>query len=151
MRDQRAPHAVTLLLDTRTGVLLAEATDGPPGPVTGLLTEYLGSAVELGCARPLEVLTLPPLEEAGAAETVRIRVSGYYHNSLVEGPGRRTSVLLTGCTLGCKGCWVPDLHPAGNGVLVSPTNLAAVLLDPAFERDGVSILGGEPVRRIVGA
>jgi hypothetical protein len=31
------------------------------------------------------------------------------------------------------------------------TRLADALLDPAYERDGVSLLGGEPVRRIVGA
>src|SRR5262245_11796478 len=67
-----------------------------------------------------------------------------YHNSLVEGPGRRSSVLLQSCPLQCCGCWVPQLHEEQAGSMVSVERLAEALLDPAFERDGVSILGGEP-------
>jgi anaerobic ribonucleoside-triphosphate reductase activating protein len=74
-----------------------------------------------------------------------VRVAGYYHHSLVEGPGRRSSVLLAGCDLACPGCWVPNLHPSGAGSLVPVDIMAAALLDPAHERDGVSILGGEPM------
>lgn len=41
-------------------------------------------------------------------------------------------------------CWVPQLHPADAGHLVAVNRLADALLDPAFDRDGVSLLGGEP-------
>ncbi|MGH2458799.1 MAG: 4Fe-4S single cluster domain-containing protein [Chloroflexota bacterium] len=71
-------------------------------------------------------------------------MAGYYHDSLVEGPGRRSCVLFSGCDLACSGCWVPHLNPADGGTSVSVDRLAAALLDPAFERDGVSLLGGEP-------
>ena len=37
-----------------------------------------------------------------------------------------------------------QLHSEDKGELVSATRLAAELLDPKYERDGVSILGGEP-------
>jgi organic radical activating enzyme len=40
---------------------------------------------------------------------------------------------------------VPHLHSAGAGALVPVDVMAAALLDPAYERDGVSILGGEPM------
>lgn len=42
------------------------------------------------------------------------------------------------------GCWVPRLHPTDAGRLVSARRVASLLLDPAYERDGVSILGAEP-------
>jgi anaerobic ribonucleoside-triphosphate reductase activating protein len=48
------------------------------------------------------------------------------------------------CPLKCKGCWVENLHGEQAGESVSVARLAENLLDSKFERDGVSILGGEP-------
>lgn len=48
------------------------------------------------------------------------------------------SFTLDNCLLG------PELHDSNAGVLVPANRLAAALLDPNYERDGVSILGGEP-------
>jgi anaerobic ribonucleoside-triphosphate reductase activating protein len=79
-----------------------------------------------------------------------VRIAGYYHNSLMEGPGRRSSVLFQFCPLACKGCWVPHLHNSDGGELASVSTLAEKLLDPTFERDGVSILGGEPFAQAEG-
>src|SRR5262249_23640426 len=62
-----------------------------------------------------------------------------------EGPGRRSSVLLSGCDVACRGCWVPQLHPLAVGTLVPVDRPAEALLDPAYQRDGVSILGREPL------
>jgi len=39
---------------------------------------------------------------------------------------------------------IPALHTPEAGTLVPVDCLAEALLDPAYERDGVSILGGEP-------
>jgi anaerobic ribonucleoside-triphosphate reductase activating protein len=39
---------------------------------------------------------------------------------------------------------VPYLHPEDAGVLVDTDRMAEALLDPAYQRDGISILGGEP-------
>lgn len=140
-------RALTVLLDTLTGTVLVEEPGLLPDTLRSLLVDGLGRGREMGCARPLEVLRPPATPELDPAPTPRVRVSGYYHNSLVEGPGRRSSVLLSGCTLNCPGCWSADLHPAESGVLVPADRLADALLDPAYERDGVSFLGGEPVQQ----
>lgn len=125
-------------------MLLIEAPERLPDAVVHDLTGFLGSGQSIGCARPRELI-FPPDQSANDSEQgPLVRISGYYHNSLIEGPGRRSCVLLSGCDLKCKGCWVPFLHPTDTGRLVSARRVAASLLDPAYERDGVSILGGEP-------
>jgi anaerobic ribonucleoside-triphosphate reductase activating protein len=111
------------------------------------LGALLGPGAEMGCARPLAMLPPPILAEDELATSACVRISGYVHDSLVEGPGRRTSVFFSGCTLGCLGCWVPHLHSREAGTLVPVDRLADALLDPAHDRDGVSILGGEPFQQ----
>ncbi len=108
------------------------------------LTANLGAGQETGCARPLVVLPPPVVSPIKKVESVCVRIAGFYHDSLCEGPGRRSSVLFQSCPLRCKGCWVPELHSEEAGELVPVTRLAAELLDPKYERDGVTILGGEP-------
>ncbi len=137
------PH-LELILDTASGAVLLAAPDRLPPELRAYLAERLGPGQELGCARPLAILPPPAATPREGTSRSCLRVQGYYHDSLVEGPGRRTSVLLAGCDIGCDGCWVPFLHPADAGVLVPVERLAEVLLDSAYERDGVSILGGEP-------
>ena len=113
-----------LTLDVMTGtVLLAEPDRSPPG-LHEQLAALLGPGRELGCARPLGVLPPPIVPARDASGSRHLRVAGYYHNSLVEGPGRRSSVLVAGCTLGCPGCWVPSLHPSDGGRPV-PVDLLA--------------------------
>lgn len=135
---------ITITLDSVTGAVLTAEPDRLPKEFRDQLTRLLGSGVELGCARPLEVVPPPSRFPAESVGTACVRVAGYYHNSLVEGPGRRSSVLLSGCALACPSCWVPALHAPEAGTLVPVDYLAEALLDPAYERDGVSILGGEP-------
>lgn len=138
---------LALTLDTVTGIVLVEAPDRLPAMVRYRLVDLLGEGVSFGCARPLAVLPPPEGDPEERTSTPSVRISGYYHNSLVEGPGRRTSALLSGCDLACPGCWVPDLHPVKAGTLVSVDRLAEALMDPAYERDGVSFLGGEPMQQ----
>ena len=137
------PH-LSITFDTTTGSVLIEHPERQTQALREKLEHLLGPGQDLGCARPTALLHLPPATDAGAAGQPRVRAAGYYHNSLVEGPGRRSSVLLGGCDLACHGCWVPELHPSAAGVLVPVERLAEALLDPAYQRDGVSILGGEP-------
>ena len=135
---------VTIVIDQETGTLLVEESCKPPDSLYAGLTELLGSSQNVGCARPVETLPVRNRSEQELAGIPYVRVSGYYHNSLIEGPGRRTSVLFNGCDLACKGCWVPQLHSAADGSLIDVDSLADLLLDPRYKRDGVSILGGEP-------
>jgi anaerobic ribonucleoside-triphosphate reductase activating protein len=144
---------LNVLLDSATGAVLVEVPDDLPSTFGRLLAEHLGPGTEVGCARPRTILP-PPRVPPGAVPTAPsapsapsapgLRVAGYYHNSLIEGPGRRSCLLVSGCPLACVGCWVPTLHAPDGGVAVPVARLAAALLDPAFERDGVSLLGGEP-------
>ncbi len=127
-----------------TGSVLVEHPERLPQEVREKLEHLLGPGEDMGCARPTALLQLPPATHAEVASQPCVRAAGYYHNALVEGPGRRSSVLLGGCDLACRGCWVPHLHPPDAGVLVPVDRLADALLDPAHQRDGVSILGGEP-------
>lgn len=140
-----------MLLDPLTGAVLVEAPDRVGATVHAELAPLLGGGMEVGCARPLVVLPPPAAEtETHGKMGMRVRIAGYYHGSLVEGPGRRSVALFSGCTLGCAGCWVPSLHPVDAGTLVPVERLADALLDPAEPRDGVSLLGGEPFQQVVG-
>src|SRR5215207_2152597 len=126
---------LTMLLDPHTGAVLVEAPDRAGPTVQAQLAALLGGGAEVGCARPLVVLP-PPTEAAAARRQARagVRIAGYYHGSLVEGPGRRSVALFSGCDLGCAGCWVPQLHPAADGTWVPVDRLADALLDPAEPR-----------------
>jgi anaerobic ribonucleoside-triphosphate reductase activating protein len=138
---------LTVTLDALTGTVLMEDHDDLPPQLRNDLIELLGTGTEIGCARPLVVLPPPGVSERDRLGQPCLRVSGYYHNSLVEGPGRRSSLLVSGCELACRGCWVPFLHPIDAGALIPVDQLAESLLDPAYERAGVSILGGEPMQQ----
>ena len=135
---------VTFLLDTVNGAVLLEAPDRLSAPMLAELARSLGLAEDVGCARPSVLLLPPRATTAELKEQLCVRIAGYYHHALVEGPGRRSSVLFQTCPLACKGCWVQHLHPTDGGALVAVEPLADALMDPAYPRDGVSILGGEP-------
>lgn len=135
-------NELTILIDTTNGVMLLEHSH-LFADLLDEVTTIAGEGKECGCARPINVLPVPITRESHASGA-RVRIAGYYHDSLVEGPGRRSSVLFQFCPLSCKGCWVPHLHSPDGGELASVKTLVEKLLDPSFERDGVSILGGEP-------
>jgi anaerobic ribonucleoside-triphosphate reductase activating protein len=135
---------LNITFDNETGSVLVEHPERLPQEVHDRFEHLLGPGEDVGCARPIAALPLPPATNDDLAVQPCVRVVGYYHNSLIEGPGRRSSVLLSGCDLACRGCWVTQLHPLEVGTLVPVGRLAEALLDPAYQRDGVTILGGEP-------
>jgi anaerobic ribonucleoside-triphosphate reductase activating protein len=141
---------VAFIIDELNGTLLIEDTPDLNSGIREQLTTHLGTVREMGCARPLVVLPPPECSAEEKAVGVCVRINGYYHNSLCEGPGRRSSVLFQSCPLRCKGCWVTHLHSEEAGEIVSVTRLSAELIDPEYERDGVSILGGEPFAQAEG-
>lgn len=135
---------ITFIVDDLSGEIIVE--DNPAYRMHGLasLQETLGATQELACARPLEIIKPIAYSSRNAPENLSVRIAGFYHNSLTEGPGRRSSVLFQYCPLNCKNCYVPHLHSNEAGALISVEKLADLLLDNEFERDGVTILGGEP-------
>lgn len=135
---------ITFIIDELQGAILVEDNRDYRLDATDQLQASFGESQEIGCARPLEIIK--PLVNffEQVSNNERVRIAGYYHNSLTEGPGRRSSVLFQSCPLKCKGCWVPQFHSEDTGELVSVTRLTAELLDPKYKRDGVTVLGGEP-------
>lgn len=135
---------ISITIDELNGTLLIENDRHLDANVRKLLVDDLGDGQEIGCARPLKIFPPPVFVPGEMVESTCVRVSGFYHDSLCEGPGRRSSVLFQSCPLKCKGCWVPELHNEEAGQPAPVIRLASQLLDPGYQRDGVSILGGEP-------
>ena len=78
--------------------------------------------------------------------------SGYIHSietmGLVDGPGIRAVVFLTGCKLRCKYCHNPESWTKGEDNYTSEDVLKKVLrFKPYFKRNngGVTFSGGEPL------
>jgi len=141
---------ITFIVDELRGTILVEDNQDYRSDATHHLRSVLGEAKEIACARPLEIIKPPVVSPEETAEKPSVRIAGYYHNSLTEGPGRRSSVLFQFCPLKCKGCYVSQLHNKESGAVVPVKKLAESLLDSNFERDGVTILGGEPFAQVDG-
>lgn len=135
---------LTLIRDTATGKMVVE------GLSTEELDELAGDLIapprELNCARPLDVATIEraAADEGGGGPA--LRVLKVYHGSVVEGPGRRSVLMVSGCSVRCPGCYIKETWDPRSGVAMSVQAAVAALLDPIGEpRDGVTLLGGEPL------
>jgi anaerobic ribonucleoside-triphosphate reductase activating protein len=148
-RSHRGEGA-TLTIDVLTGRLLVENPDRLPEAFRAALEERLGQGVSIACAAPDRVLTMPAARSDVLAAGPYLRLAGYWHDSLIEGPGRRSVAKFQGCSLHCRGCITPDSWDPSDGTLVSIDRLADTLLDPTYERDGVTLLGGEPTAQPAG-
>jgi anaerobic ribonucleoside-triphosphate reductase activating protein len=134
----------SVTIDAPTGALFVEGPDCLPPELRDALDSLLGPAQTTACAAPTRMRSLTPASEAELARGTCVRIAGYWHGSVIEGPGRRSVVKFQGCPLRCHGCITPESWDLDAGVLVPVDRLADALLDPAYERDGVTILGGEP-------
>jgi anaerobic ribonucleoside-triphosphate reductase activating protein len=134
-------NEITLAIIGDDGSILLDDTDKSLSAdmqrdLAGLLGEPEGTA----CANPnTELLQLPATNAEHG-----VRIGGYYHGSMIDGPGLRSVARLQGCPIHCPGCYVPQTWDFGAGTLVNVDELADALLDPEHERDGVTIIGGEP-------
>lgn len=135
---------VEITLDTTTGGILVEAPDRQPVEIREALERLIGCGDPIACAVPRRFLTLPAASAEEVAARPCVRLAGYWHDSLIEGPGRRSIAKLQGCPIRCRGCITPESWDLAGGILVPVDRLADALLDPAYGRYGVSILGGEP-------
>ncbi len=73
---------LTVLIDTTNGVMLLEHSH-LPADVLDEVTAIAGEGKECGCARPIDVIPVPITRESHTSGT-RVRIAGYYHDSLVE-------------------------------------------------------------------
>lgn len=135
---------VIATLDSVTGRVVVDAelpsATGVNDALSGLLGASAGTSV--GCARPSVVRAFPTEPQPPLMQ--RIRVSGYWHDDHMVGPGRRSVLRMQGCPIRCVGCWVPETWSERGGQTISIDSAVGALLAHDFGRDGVTILGGEP-------
>ena len=108
-----------------------------------LFSGLLPAAQDVACARPLAYAVLP--NSTGAD----LRVHAIWHGDVTSGPGRRSVIQVQGCPIKCIGCYVPQTHDASSGVPLAVSDILPVLLADE-NRDGVTILGGEPFAQVEG-
>ena len=78
-----------------------------------------------------------------------IRLAGMTRDSIVDGPGIRTTFYVQGCPHHCPGCHNPETWPFEGGREVEPEELLAVVkANPLCK--GVTFSGGEPFAQAAG-
>ncbi|HEX8636596.1 MAG TPA: 4Fe-4S single cluster domain-containing protein [Pyrinomonadaceae bacterium] len=119
------------------------------------IKQDLGQGNQVNCARPAEFFTRKSDEKRGAPGNKNqnsdsntasdgIHLFRLYHNSTVDGPGRRSVVQFAGCSIRCAGCYVPETHERANGKLTPIDSIVAEIDEKSGEHDGVTVIGGEP-------
>src|SRR5262245_43451778 len=133
----------TWIIDSRSGALTVEGL--PQAELMRLTADFLPAGTSINCARPINIEPLRTSSSRVANDEPSLRGFRIYHNSVVEGPGRRSVLQTSGCLLRCIACFVPETHDVDGGVEMKVSEIIEHLLDPQGEpRDGVTILGGEP-------
>lgn len=78
-----------------------------------------------------------------------LRLFGLVTDSIVDGPGYRTSVFTQGCPHHCPGCHNPGSHPAEGGTVWTLDDITAKFTgNPLL--DGITLSGGEPFWQAAG-
>lgn len=142
---------LVFVLEPDVGRVTVEISQASKQAVDGLAAD-LGTRVNLNCAKPAENSrrTSPVLPrqcnspKQTEADGFSIWLYRLYHHSTVDGPGRRSVVQVSGCSIRCVGCHVPQTHGRENGTLTSIHVIVDEIIDNRDVHDGVTILGGEP-------
>ncbi len=101
----------------------------------------------------LERPTHDDAERAGSEKIVHVGEVGYIHSwttgSVVDGPGVRMVVWLTGCQFRCKYCHNPDTWKIRNGKRITADALLKEVIRlrrfMAAANGGLTLSGGEPL------
>lgn len=139
---------IVFILEPDTGRVTVESSQAD-AKIVKEINKDLGAGITVNCARPkIEIESC--FDENTAEQTEKetpqeaIYLYRIYHRSTVDGPGRRSVVQVTGCSIRCAGCYVPETHERTNGKLTSINYIVEEIDEKSGEHDGVSILGGEP-------
>ncbi|MEP7076548.1 MAG: 4Fe-4S single cluster domain-containing protein [Acidobacteriota bacterium] len=144
-------NEMVFVLEPDVGRVTVEISQASQQAVNDLAGD-LGSRVNLNCAKPAENSrrNLPVLArqckspKQTESDEFSIWLYRLYHHSTVDGPGRRSVVQVSGCSIRCQGCFVPQTHERENGTLVSIASIVSEIVGNRAAHDGVTILGGEP-------
>ncbi|MDP2936433.1 MAG: 4Fe-4S single cluster domain-containing protein, partial [Dehalococcoidia bacterium] len=108
------------------------------------LAARLGGTVDLDCGQcPPPQVSQPT--RADAEISGMVRVAGFAHQSMVDGPGLRSVLFAQGCPRRCAECRNSHSQNFEAGILMTLDAVLAELLRPDYPRDGVTISGGEPL------
>ncbi len=134
-------NEITFILEYDNRNLTTEVS-GIPADLLIDLRDDLGTSQYLNCGKPMQGQSWEP----GNLKDDRhyIWLHRIYHNSVVDGPGRRSVVQVAGCSIRCPGCYVPETHNRLDGKQVSVSSILEEIVSKRRENDGVTILGGEP-------
>ena len=139
----------TWIIDAVTGTLTVEGLSN--SSLATITNEWLPTSVAVNCARPIKASAIKALPILPTTTEPSLCVHRIYHHSVVEGPGRRSVVQVSGCERRCIGCYVPETHDLNGGVQLSIPEIATRLLtEEGAPRDGITILGGEPFLQSTG-
>ncbi len=139
----------TWIIDIHSGDLTVEGLR--QSELRGVAADILPSGAAVNCARPINIEPLRNSLTSISTGEPSLRVFRIYHNSVVEGPGRRSVLQTAGCLTRCPNCFAVETWPAESGVGMPINEVVERMLDPAGEpRDGVTVLGGEPFLQVDG-
>lgn len=138
-------NEITFIVEPDRGRVTLEIS-GAPKRVIAEFERDCGKATEVNCGKPSGKRPVsetrkpvPPRQDNSSIWLYRL-----YHNSVVDGPGRRSVVQVAGCSIRCEGCYVPETHERQNGSMVSISSIVDGVVVQRSHHDGVTILGGEP-------
>ena len=89
----------TWIIDPHTGVLTIEGLN--QADLKTLAADLLPAGKQVNCARPIDISPFSNSPFPKASGKPSLRIFRIYHNSVVEGPGRRSVVQLSGCDKCC--------------------------------------------------
>lgn len=138
-------NEITFIVEPDAGKLTVEVSGFPSDRITEFERDY-GKPTGVNCGKPFLINSKREARKRTADRTDSLSIWLYrlYHNSVVDGPGRRSVAQVAGCSIHCLGCYVPQTHERENGTLVSITSIVSEIVRNRGNHDGVTILGGEP-------
>lgn len=97
-------NEITFILEPDSGKLTTEVSGIPPDALTELRNS-LGTTQSVNCGKPLQrnVVKPPMSPDSTSDDKQSIWLYRIYHNSVVDGPGRRSVVQVSGCSIRCIG------------------------------------------------
>jgi anaerobic ribonucleoside-triphosphate reductase activating protein len=139
----------TWIINGHSGELTIEGLN--QAELKSFASDLLPLGDQVNCARPINLAPMKDTVRHFVSTEPSLRVFRIYHNSVVEGPGRRSVLQLSGCLRNCPACYAVETFPLNSGVKMTVSEIMELLLDPEEEpRDGVTILGGEPLLQLNG-
>lgn len=95
---------IMFILEPDNGKLTTEVSSVSTEVLTDLIDD-LGTSQNVNCAKPRqrEFAELPRMVDPTSVDGQTIWLYRIYHNSVVDGPGRRSVIQVAGCSIRCPG------------------------------------------------